>query len=76
MEKECNKYCCPLQIVDNYNSLKQNLEKEFVEHINMWIKEHPYVKMVTLSKNTSCCYSSSIISFDKESELKASIMLQ
>ena len=76
MEKECNKCCCPLQIVDNYNSLKQNLEKESVEYINMWMKEHPYVETVTLSKYTSCCYSSSVISFDNESELKALIMLQ
>lgn len=48
MFKNCQQ-CCPQKVVENYNTLKEDLSKDFIKHLNKWFNEHPYVKKIYLS---------------------------
>lgn len=75
MKEKCNKCCCPMETINSYNSLKGNLAREFVEHINAWMEAHPYVTRVSLSRESIFASSSSTLVFDKGAKLEASIDL-
>lgn len=59
MFKNCQQ-CCPQQVVNNYNTLKEALSKDFINHINIWLKEHPYVKEISLNNRSSILCSNYI----------------
>ena len=59
MFKNCQQ-CCPQQVVNNYNTLKEALSKDFINHINKWFEEHPYVKEIYLTNRSSILYSNSM----------------